>query len=1356
MIENSLTIENNKKVFALPQEEPKVVTYSKPDGYEASELYSVKVQGIDSFTYIQGNINIHESPYIERVSFTSFSFAGGVVCVEINCNFEINSVNIRPASKGYTYENKGNTIILYVSKPDKLSIEVNGFSKPLFLWANPLEEDVPDRYAEDVLLLDPQMSGVKKIIEKTTKKIIYFTPGVYELGNECRISSNKTVYLEGGAVVRGTFCGGVKKPSGNITIRGRGIIDGINNKFDTIGKMWHMPIRFRDSSQTGNITIEGITLINGACHIIRIEGAGQCTIKNVKIIAWYPNTDAANVYADYTHIEDIFYLLSDDGIVVTPSPNKGCEGRAVVRNVVAWHVFNGAVFQLGWGNEKSLGEILYENFDVLHFGYSGWESIWSCHWAQNGMAKSMIFRNINIDIDFESGVLFSMFPNERGTCTDAARIRNMYIENVNIHGVCGGGTIKGFSDIYPIEGIHMKNFRINGNLVCKISDLKLSKASNCNLYFVTDISKLESIGNKTYADWTSVHRGQVDASEESIRYSGNWKCDKNRHSYNDYNGSLCYTHRRGDFLEYTFCGTGIDIIGPRDKNLNTQFDVYIDDKKQPKNAYANSDYEPSLYQWQQLIFRVNGLHNSMHTLKVANTWENRHCLALDYLMINDGKVYNNDVDLVYIGDSWNHCKITNTDGLEEFIPCATHNGDFVEYFFYGTGLDYISCKNSSMGEVDIIIDGEYKATISCYSNTYLKQQLVYKIRGLSNTGHNIRMIKANGIHFFMGMFEIYDNDSVKNNETSIIKYSGDGWVKSEEGYEGDFNDTGYSTDINGDYVELIFESDYIECITHVDNQGVQIGLYIDNEFQTDIKISGKEHGSQQKVGWSVPYGMHKLKLVKKSGGDMYVDGFNTCNVSETYYWAASENNTLNGTAKAEKTVTQGWCDQWNITGIGTGEHNYLTINCIYAPSDGEYLATLYYDIAVCRILFMKVNDGPDIKVHCPPSNTFLWGFGNYNCLKLILRLKEGFNSIKLFNNTDCAPDILAFALSMNDELIFKPEQGNLGCVPSRFLLQEWKFDEGRGDISYEGRGKVESYLRIHGCKWVQGKSGYALYYRGIAEDYAECNAIIWDILGNEFSLAAWIKADERRNEKRFIIDKGDIQLTNGSGAGQYSLYIDTDGMVKFYSNEIGEYSSNTIVDNDKWNHVVVTCESSVLKFYINNILVSTTEATGSIVMQAGLIRIGGAFKLKGYFSGIIDQVRIYGTALSEVEVTYLFNESECLTAAITNQEAQACMNHTKLINFGGGKDNYLEYENLIVNESGTYKLSVYFMIEGVSTIFVSMNDDPKVVMVCEGNSLKYPVRKTVSVTLKNGANKIRLYSDCRNAPQIDRITISKL
>jgi hypothetical protein len=69
-----------------------------------------------------------------------------------------------------------------------------------------------------------------------------------------------------------------------------------------------------------------------------------------------------------------------------------------------------------------------------------------------------------------------------------------------------------------------------------------------------------------------------------------------------------------------------------------------------------------------------------------------------------------------------------------------------------------------------------------------------------------------------------------------------------------------------------------------------------------------------------------------------------------------------------------------------------------------------------------------------------------------------------------------------------------------------------------------------------------------------------------------------------------------------------------------------------WTHLAATYDGSSLRLYINGAAPATMALPGSIATSAGPLRIGGNSVWGEYFSGLIDNLRIYDRALSGAEL----------------------------------------------------------------------------------------------------------------------------
>ena len=79
------------------------------------------------------------------------------------------------------------------------------------------------------------------------------------------------------------------------------------------------------------------------------------------------------------------------------------------------------------------------------------------------------------------------------------------------------------------------------------------------------------------------------------------------------------------------------------------------------------------------------------------------------------------------------------------------------------------------------------------------------------------------------------------------------------------------------------------------------------------------------------------------------------------------------------------------------------------------------------------------------------------------------------------------------------------------------------------------------------------------------------------------------------------------------------------------YGTSNLAAN-AWTHLAATYDGATLRLYVNGTQVSSTARSGTIKASAGPLTIGGDPLYGQYFSGRIDEVRIYNSALTQAQI----------------------------------------------------------------------------------------------------------------------------
>jgi hypothetical protein len=69
-----------------------------------------------------------------------------------------------------------------------------------------------------------------------------------------------------------------------------------------------------------------------------------------------------------------------------------------------------------------------------------------------------------------------------------------------------------------------------------------------------------------------------------------------------------------------------------------------------------------------------------------------------------------------------------------------------------------------------------------------------------------------------------------------------------------------------------------------------------------------------------------------------------------------------------------------------------------------------------------------------------------------------------------------------------------------------------------------------------------------------------------------------------------------------------------------------------WTHLAVTYDNATLRLFVNGVQVGSSAAAGPLLTSTGVLRIGGNGIWGEFFQGRIDDIRVYGRALSAVEI----------------------------------------------------------------------------------------------------------------------------
>ncbi|MFW9878308.1 MAG: LamG domain-containing protein [Candidatus Thorarchaeota archaeon] len=209
----------------------------------------------------------------------------------------------------------------------------------------------------------------------------------------------------------------------------------------------------------------------------------------------------------------------------------------------------------------------------------------------------------------------------------------------------------------------------------------------------------------------------------------------------------------------------------------------------------------------------------------------------------------------------------------------------------------------------------------------------------------------------------------------------------------------------------------------------------------------------------------------------------------------------------------------------------------------------------------------------------------------------------------------------------------------------WMLDEGSGTTTvdssyYDNDGEL---LNFEVGDWKTGKLGdYALEFDGV-DEYVRCgkNQVLNFERNQSYSIATWVKTSSANGS---ILSKMNV---SNSYRG-YDLFCKSDGVIR--AQLINELNTNEIIvdgitqiDDGEWHLIVLTYNGSStaagVKIYIDGNLESLTTVSDTLnkTIQTGVNFTIGSRTGGNYFSGQLDDIRIYGTVLTQSDITWLNN-----------------------------------------------------------------------------------------------------------------------
>jgi len=448
-----------------------VITYPQTEGISQSINYSVLANG--------QQVGVYDSPI---VSYAAFDMQGKVT-IKIKANRDVKWVEIRPRNLNITPTwSADSTIQFSIDKPCNLSIELNGapLEFPLFLFANPLETNVPSAN-------DPN--------------VIYFEAGKVHKAGLIVPKSNQTVYIGPGAVVDGFI---FAENAENIKVCGRGVLLGTNNKQSSDWNK-HKFVHFKSCK---NITINDIMLVDAFTWQVVPENCDNVNINGIRLLAGNPSDDGIDVVRSRNVIiKNCFIRVKDDCVAIKGHlnyPDNVNTSNIKVSDCTFWNAEWGNGIEIGFELQcDEVKDIVFKNCDIIHVDKGAAISI---HNGDDAKVSNVLFEDIRIEdcnqklfdlaifytqysvdkpktqaeIDKRylhgawDGVLYLNPEERKAQAKYRGAIESITFKNISVtDGIFPYSLFSGYDENHKVKNITVQNLTIHGKKIKKLKDLRL-------------------------------------------------------------------------------------------------------------------------------------------------------------------------------------------------------------------------------------------------------------------------------------------------------------------------------------------------------------------------------------------------------------------------------------------------------------------------------------------------------------------------------------------------------------------------------------------------------------------------------------------------------------------------------------------------------------------------------------------------------------------------------------------------------------------------------------------------------------------------------------------------------------------
>lgn len=248
---------------------------------------------------------------------------------------------------------------------------------------------------------------------------------------------------------------------------------------------------------------------------------------------------------------------------------------------------------------------------------------------------------------------------------------------------------------------------------------------------------------------------------------------------------------------------------------------------------------------------------------------------------------------------------------------------------------------------------------------------------------------------------------------------------------------------------------------------------------------------------------------------------------------------------------------------------------------------------------------------------------------------------------------LVMALALTTSILFAQVPS---YVPTNGLVGYWPFSGNANDVSLNANNGTNNGATLTADRFGNADSAYNFDGNDIitadAIPFSNLTISIWYNINNSSVLnpttghpptGAQLIGQGTQLSPTAYCDYS-IGITSWNNINQFAFeksIISSPLFEMFYSNANISYSN--------WVNLIYTIDSNIVKVYLNSILIDTFNTPTNFIQSGNVLSFGARYVQNStsptcnYFTGKLDDIGIWNRALTQEEITNLYNVNQCIT-----------------------------------------------------------------------------------------------------------------